>query len=238
MSPNWSFEVQRQVDGFSLNIGLAGGTKPVALIGPNGAGKTTLLRILAGALTPDTGRFQLGDQVLYDSAMGLNVPPEGRRVGFVPQGYGLFPHLSVLENVAFGLRTRFSSKEDRDRIACEMLVHLGCDDLASRRPRRLSGGEAQRVALARALVVAPQILLLDEPLSALDASHRRRMRRFLSDHFRAEPRPSKLVTHDPRDVRAIQPHVAVIEQGRVVQQGSCEQLEQNPATDFVAEFFS
>ena len=206
-----------------------------ALVGPNGAGKTTLLRTLAGAHRPDAGRVVLGTgeatEVLFDAKRGIDRAPEARSVGYVPQGYGLFPHLSALDNVAFGLAG--------DRVAAaRWLERVGAGALSPRFPAALSGGERQRVALARALARAPRLLLLDEPLAALDVGSRRRLRAELAGYLRAEGVPALVVTHDPRDVRALDAEVVVLEAGRVVQRGDPETLARQPASEFVAELFA
>lgn len=216
----------------SLDVELSGGAGPLALVGPNGSGKTTLLRTLAGARRPRAGRVEVDGIPLFGP--DVDVPIEARRMGYVPQGYGLFPHLRVVDNVAFGLRD--GPRVARQAAATRMLAALDCAHLARRWPRRLSGGEQQRVALARALVIEPRMLLLDEPLAALDATTRRAVRAFLAEHLRALGRPSIVVTHDARDVAALDAPVCVLEGGRIVQRGSLDALRRDPATDFVAEF--
>ena len=229
----WRARVRLRLGALRLDVDLAGAGDRVALIGPNGSGKSTLLRTIAGAWRPDAGRICVGDVVLFDGDEGVDLPPEARRVGYVPQGYGLFPHLNALDNVAFGMRT-----SSRRRDALELLERLECAHLAARRTEALSGGEQQRIALARSLAVEPRILLLDEPLSALDATARRAVRGFLADHLAARREPSIVVTHDARDVRALAARVVVVEAGSVVQQGTAQELAAAPATEFVAEFFS
>jgi ABC-type sulfate/molybdate transport systems ATPase subunit len=221
-----------------LEVELGGGEAPLALVGPNGSGKTTLLRIFCGAHTPSRGEIEVNGAVLFSSERGIDQPPEGRRVGYVPQGYGLFPHLKVIDNVAFGLLAKRprSSATSRRNAAQRMLVELGCSQIAQRLPRQLSGGEQQRVALARALVIDPAILLMDEPLAALDAGARRRVRSFLAERLRALGRPSIVVTHDVRDVVALAADICVLEKGRVVQRGTLSELQKAPANDFVEEF--
>jgi molybdate transport system ATP-binding protein len=236
---SWRVEVRLGLGRLSLDVALEGDEAPIALIGPNGSGKTTLLRTIAGAHRPDSGRIVLGDRVLFDDQQAIDLPPEQRRVGYVPQGYGLFPHLSVLENVAFAWLSRRprSARADRASAALELLDRVGCAHLARRTPTHLSGGERQRVALARALMIDPSILLLDEPLAALDAPARRSLRAYLAEHLAQARSPAIVVTHDARDVRALGAGVCVIEEGRVVQRGSAKELTARPATPFVAEFF-
>ncbi|MEM1415397.1 MAG: ATP-binding cassette domain-containing protein, partial [Myxococcota bacterium] len=228
----WELELRLRLGTLTLEVALEGDEGVLALVGPNGAGKSTLLRTLAGAHRPEAGRIALrdaeGESVLFDAAKGLDLPPEARRVGYVPQGYGLFPHLSALDNVAFGA--------DRET-ARAMLASLGAEALAGRRPGALSGGERQRVALARALVAGPRLLLLDEPLAALDLPARRRLRRVLAGYLRERSLPALVVTHDLRDLRALGARVAVLEGGRIVQTGTPDALAQDPASEFVAELF-
>lgn len=230
----WAARLRVRRGDFLLDVDLGGPAGPLVLVGPNGSGKTTLLRALAGAARPDDGVVRVGDRVLLDAA--TDVPIEQRGVGYVPQGYGLFPHLSVRDNVAFGLAARGVPPAERSERVARILDELGCDGLIDRSPRTLSGGEQQRVALARALVLAPRLLLLDEPLAALDATTRRAVRSFLATRLRAFGGPSLLVTHDARDAAALDAEVVVLERGRVVQRGRLESLRAAPATDFVAEF--
>ncbi len=232
----WEVSVQMQLGALELCVEMAG-EGVVALVGPNGSGKTSLLRTIAGAYHPARGKLILGSRTLFDTASGVFVPPEHRRIGYVPQGYGLFPHLRVVENVAFGLRSRELTREQRRAAACASLEQFGCSHLADRYPARLSGGEQQRVALARAAIVDPELLLLDEPLAALDASARRTMRSTLAREIRARETPAIVVTHHAADVQALAGHVFVIEAGRVVQSGPPDDLREHPATAFVAEFF-
>ena len=234
----WRASVKARLGTFALDISIEGDTSPVALVGPNGSGKTTVLRVLAGSVPAEKAEISIQGRVIESTEQGIRMPIERRRVGYVPQGYGLFPHLTVLENVAFGLSTgpaRVSAPTRRSQ-ALEMLDELGCEELAQRRVHRLSGGEQQRVALARALVLDPDLLLLDEPLAALDATRRRAVRHFLATRLRAFGRPSIIVTHDVRDVAALDAKIVALEKGQVVQHGSLDTLQADPATDFVAEF--
>ncbi len=231
---SWHVRVRAEVGDLDMDIQMEGEADPVAIIGPNGSGKTTLLRMIAGARAPFAGDIEVDGQTFFSSRQDVDLPPEDRRVGYMPQGYGLFPHLNAVENVAFGLRSL--SKENEHRRAREMLADLECDHLADRRPGALSGGESQRVALARALVIDPNILLLDEPLSALDAAARSRTRRLLARRLSRRDCPSVIVSHDVRDVRALDAYVYAIEGGQVAQRGPLEDLRAEPASAFVAEF--
>lgn len=236
---SWLIRVRATVGSLALDVDIEGGAQPLVLAGPNGAGKTTLLRLIAGARRPDEGLIQVGDRVLFDSSASTDLSPEERRVGYVPQGYALFPHLDVLDNVAFGLLAseEVATAAGRRMRAAGMLDRMGCVQLGRRDPHSLSGGERQRVALARALMTDPEILLLDEPLAALDAIARRQLRAFLADHLGALRRPTLVVTHDVRDARALSADMVVLERGSVVQRGTLAEVAASPATDFIAEFF-
>jgi molybdate transport system ATP-binding protein len=210
----------------------------LAVLGPNGAGKTTLLRALAGLEAVDSGRIELAGRVLDDPAGRVLVAPEHRRVAVVFQDYLLFGHLSVLENVAFGLRARGTRRDEARRLAAEWLERVGLAARSGERPQRLSGGQQQRVALARALVADPALLLLDEPLAALDAATRRAMRSELRAHldrYSQRGGVTLLVTHDPVDAYALADRVAVLDHGRVVQQGTIGEVTAYPRSSYVAE---
>ena len=209
----------------------------LAVLGPNGAGKSTILRCLLGLVPLDTGRIVLGDHVLEDTTNNLYVEPENRRVGAVFQDYLLFRHLSVIDNVAFGLRARGAKKESARLTARAHLERFEVEHLADRRPSQLSGGEAQRVALARALAVDPKVLLLDEPLAALDVTTRRTVRDELSLFLSAFGGPRLIVTHDPADARRLADRVLIVEHGAVVQHGSIRDVMRDPATPYVAALF-
>ncbi len=215
-------DLRVELDGFVLELQLDHAGGPLALVGPNGAGKTTLLRALAGAL-PMRGRVQVGDHVLVDSSRGVFLPPEQRRVGYLPQGYGLFEHMSVLENVGFGLHRL--TRSERRRRSRSLLNDLQVLEFEHRAPRQLSGGQRQRVALARALAISPSLLLLDEPTSALDVGLRGPVRRRLAEHLRATDRLAVVVTHDLRDLLAWRPTVVVLEDGGLVQCAPLEVLD-------------
>jgi molybdate transport system ATP-binding protein len=207
----------------------------VALLGPNGAGKSTVLRCLAGLIAIDRGRIELDGDVLDDASAGTFVAPERREVGVVFQDYLLFAHLTALENVAFGLRARGVGKAEARRQAGEWLDRVGLGEHARHRPRALSGGQAQRVALARALVTQPRMLLLDEPLAALDAGTRGDVRRDLRKHLDSFGGCTLVVTHDPVDAYALADRVIVLEAGRVSQQGTLAEVTAQPRSRYVAE---
>ncbi|SEN58799.1 ABC transporter ATP-binding protein [Nonomuraea pusilla] len=215
---------------FTLDVALeVAPGEVVALLGPNGAGKTTALRALAGlvALSP-------GGEISLDGRALHAVPAERRPVGMVFQDYLLFPHLSALDNVAFGPRCRGASKAEARRAAAALLERVGLAAHAAARPRQLSGGQAQRVALARALAVRPRLLLLDEPLAALDAHTRLEIRSQLRRHLADFDGATVLVTHDPLDAMVLADRLVVVEEGAVVQEGTPGDVARRPRTDYVA----
>ncbi|HLT69243.1 MAG TPA: ABC transporter ATP-binding protein [Acidimicrobiales bacterium] len=207
----------------------------VALLGPNGAGKTTTLRAIAGLRPLDGGRVELDGRVLDEPASRTFVPPEQRPVGVVFQDHLLFPHLSALDNVAFGLRARGLRRRAARAAAHAWLERMGLAGVAGARPRTLSGGEAQRVALARALAVEPRLLLLDEPLAALDAGTRVRVRSDLRRHLADFPGGRLLVTHDPLDAIVLADRLVILEGGRVTQTGTPAEVTARPASRYVAQ---
>jgi molybdate transport system ATP-binding protein len=206
----------------------------LALAGPSGAGKTSILRIVAGLVRPDAGCVTCGGRTWLDTERGVNVAPEARRCGYVFQEHALFGHLRAWQNVAYGLRD--VPRGERRARAVELLGRFGMDALADARPRTLSGGERQRVALARALAVEPAVLLLDEPLAALDTRTRAGASRELHAVLRAAGVPALLVTHDFGEAALLGDDVGVIDAGRVVQQGTAAELAAEPASAFVADF--
>ncbi|WP_354643178.1 ABC transporter ATP-binding protein [Kitasatospora camelliae] len=206
----------------------------VALLGPNGAGKSTALRALAGLLPLGAGHLRLDGTTLEDPAAGLHTPAEDRPVGVVFQDYLLFPHLTALDNVAFGLRCRGLRRAAARAEALPWLDRMGLADHAGSRPGSLSGGQAQRVALARALAVKPRLLLLDEPLAALDARTRLEVRAGLRRHLAAFDAVAVLVTHDPLDAMVLADRLVVIEDGHVVQAGLPADIARHPRTDYIA----
>jgi molybdate transport system ATP-binding protein len=220
---------------FLLDIALeAAPGEVLAVLGPNGAGKSTLLRLVAGLLALDSGRVQLSGALLDDVAAGVFVAPQERRLGVVFQDHRLFPHLRVLDNVAFGPRSRGVSTAAARDAAREWLERLGLTGLAGRYPRQLSGGQAQRVALARALACRPAALLLDEPLAALDVQTRAEVQGELREHLGAFAGPTVLVTHDPIEALLLARRIVVLEAGRVVQSGSPAEITSRPLTPYVA----
>jgi molybdate transport system ATP-binding protein len=207
-----------------VDLALEVGRETVALVGPSGAGKTTVLRTIAGLARPDRGRIVLGETVWLDTERRIDRPPEERSVGYVFQDYALFPHLSVRKNVAFGGVERVD----------ELLERFAIRQLAKARPADISGGERQRVALARALAREPAVLLLDEPLSALDAHTRNAVRAELQELLREVRLPTLLVTHDFEDAAALADRIGVVLEGKLLQMGTAAELVLEPADPFVA----
>ncbi|MGC9379327.1 ABC transporter ATP-binding protein [Streptomyces sp. MH13] len=230
-TPGAGLDARLVVDRGTFHLDVALTAAPgdvVALLGPNGAGKTTALRALAGLAPLTDGHLCL------DGAALDRTPPESRPVGVVFQDYLLFPHLTALDNVAFGPRCRGASKAEARAQAAVWLDRMGLAGHAGAKPRRLSGGQAQRVALARALATNPRLLLLDEPLAALDARTRLEVRAQLRRHLTEFEAVAVLVTHDPLDAMVLADRLVVVEQGRVVQQGGPADIARRPRTDYIA----
>ncbi len=208
----------------------------MVLVGESGSGKTTLLRLLAGLMSPDRGRIEVDGAVWFDGGGARALPASERAVGYVAQDYSLFPHLSAAENVAFGLRAQGIQRREIAARVDAALERLGIRALARRRPHELSGGQQQRVAIARAIVLEPRLLLLDEPLSALDAQSRRAIRGELRRLLGEMPCSTIYVTHSPSEALAFGERITVLEGGRISQSGSREQLMRHPRSRYVAEF--
>jgi len=207
----------------------------LALLGPNGSGKSTTLKALAGLLPLAGGRVVLDGTILEDPARRVRVPPEKRPIALMFQDYLLFPHMSGVENVAFGLRSRGTDKKVAREKAAQTLTRLGLDQVAEAKPGSMSGGQQQRVAMARALVTDPKLLLLDEPLAALDVSVKTKIRRLLRDILNQSPAANVLVTHDLLDAVALSDRMIVIEDGAIVQTGTPAEVTARPRSRYVAD---
>jgi len=222
----------KRLPGFLLDVAWTAGDGVVALFGPSGAGKTLTLQCLAGLVRPDEGRIVVDGRVCLDTPGGIDVPTQQRRLGYVFQGYALFPHLSVADNVGFGLRDR--PRRTRDDRVRDVLVRLGLGGMERRLPRELSGGQRQRVALGRALAIDPALLLLDEPLSALDLPLRQALREELRRILEEWAVPAVIVTHDFTEAYRLGDRIVVYESGRVVQAAPRAELLWRPASEAVA----
>jgi molybdate transport system ATP-binding protein len=228
-------EASTRLGALDLDVGLTvGAGECVALAGPSGAGKTSILRVAAGLLRPARGVVEADGETWLDTERGIDVPPDRRRCGYVFQDYALFPHLSAWQNVAYPLRG--VSRRERRARATELLERFGLAGHADARPQTLSGGERQRVALARMLARSPEVLLLDEPLSALDARTRASAARELSAVLNDVRVPALLVTHDFAEAAQLGDRVGVIDGGRIIQEGTPTELAATPRSAFVADF--
>lgn len=232
MSHRLDVRLVKRLPGFSLDVEWTAGEGVAALFGPSGAGKTLTLQCLAGLLEPDAGRIVVDGRVLFDAKARVDLPPQRRQIGYVFQGYALFPHLSVAENIGFGLRDR-ARAEGRRRTA-DVIARMGLEGLQARRPHELSGGQRQRVALGRALAPDPALLLLDEPLSALDATLRQSLRDDLRRILAEWGTTAVLVTHDFTEAYRLGDRIVVYEAGRVIQTAPRAELLWQPASERVA----
>ena len=232
MSERVDVQIRLRLNGFTLDVAWTAGDGVSVLFGPSGSGKTLTLQCLAGLVRPEAGRIVVDGRVLFDSAAGIHVPPQERRLGYVFQGYALFPHLTVRANVAFGLRRR--PLAERDQRTAEVIERLGLVGLEGRYPRELSGGQRQRVALGRALAIEPALVLLDEPLSALDLPLRRALRDELQAILADWRMPAVLVTHDFSEAYQLGDRVVIYEAGRVRQAAPRGDLLWRPASESVA----
>jgi molybdate transport system ATP-binding protein len=224
--------LRKELPGFTLDVAWQAGDEVVTLFGPSGAGKSLTLQCLAGLARPDAGRVVVNGRVFDDAAAGVHLPPQARHLGYVFQGYALFPHLTVAQNVAFGLRERPAA--ERRRRTREILAQLALDELAERYPAELSGGQQQRVAVGRAIAPDPAVLLLDEPLSALDAPLRRQLRAELRSLIVGLRRTVVLVTHDLGEAYQLGDRLVLYEGGRVVQAGPKADVLGRPGSERVA----
>ncbi len=228
-----SLQLEATVRDRGVDLGfLVGDGETLAILGPNGSGKSTALGVAAGLVRPDAGRVVLDGRILSDPREGVQVPPHDRRTALLGQDPLLFPHLTALDNVAFGARVRGTSRQEARARAQEWLAEVGVGDLADRRPAQLSGGQAQRVAIARALAAEPQVLLLDEPLAALDVDVAPAMRQTLRKVLAG--RTAVIVTHDVLDALLLADHVVVLDGGSIVEQGPADQVLSRPRSPFAA----
>lgn len=209
--------------------------KFTTLLGSSGCGKTTLLRMIAGLETPDGGEILFDGEPVFSKEKGVNVPPEKRNLSFVFQDFALWPHMTVFENVAFGLRARKQKENLKERVQ-EALDAVKLSDYASRYPHELSGGQQQRVAFARAIIIKPQCILFDEPLSALDAQLRESMRIEIKQMTSKLGMTSVFVTHDQSEAMSMSDYIVVMNGGRIEQYGTPQEIYERPVTKFVAEF--
>ena len=236
MSGGLDARVVVEREGFRLDVSLSiPSGRTVAVLGPNGAGKTTLVEALAGLVPLDRGSVTLGGRILDAPGEDVFVEPYRRRIGVAFQDGMLFPHLSSLENVAFGLRAGGAPRSTARRVAGEWLAAVGVSDMADRRPAALSGGQAQRVAFARALATEPEMLLLDEPFSALDITSRAGLRRMLREHLAGYSGPRLLITHDPTEAFLLADVLVILEKGSVVQTGTADEIRLRPASRYAAD---
>lgn len=226
--------IRKQLPGFGLDAAFTAEDEVVALFGPSGAGKSLTLQCIAGLLRPDGGRIAVNGHAVYDQAAGIDLPARARRVGYVFQNYALFPHLSVRDNVAYGLH--HLKGEDKSARVENLLALMRLGGLERRRPAELSGGQRQRVALARALATEPQVLLLDEPFSALDSPIRSRLHEEVLDLLKGMAISTVLVTHDLSEAYSLSRKMVVFEAGKVLQVGSREEILRHPNSRAVARF--
>lgn len=227
-------DIEKRLKDFHLRVAFGVGDELVALFGPSGAGKSLTLHCIAGLLRPDRGRIAINGQAVFDSAQGLHMPPQKRHVGYVFQNYALFPHLSVEDNIAYGLH--YLRLEERRAKTAEMVRVMRLKGLEKRRPAELSGGQQQRVALARALVTDPAVLLLDEPFSALDSIIRGRLWAELPHLLRPLGRTIILVTHNLEEAYTLSDKIVIYDAGRVLQVGHRDEVIHQPRTRTVARF--
>ncbi|HET7656922.1 MAG TPA: ABC transporter ATP-binding protein [Bacillales bacterium] len=228
--------IQKKLHDFRLDLDFSVGTETLVIAGPSGNGKSMTLQAISGLVAPDFGKITIGARTVFDRRRKINLPTEKRNDGFVFQNYAHFPQLTVFENAAFGLAGRKLAKSDRQERVRSMLKKLNIDHLADRLPAELSGGEQQRVALSRALVLEPSVLLLDEPLSALDIATRGRVRQELKRILGELDIPTIFVTHDYEDAISLGDRILVMERGKVIQDGTVTELLNRPRSQFVADF--
>ncbi|NMF65681.1 molybdate ABC transporter permease subunit [Brasilonema octagenarum UFV-E1] len=237
-SPSFSsglfVDIEKQLSGFSLKVCFSGDKQPLGLLGGSGAGKSMILRCIAGIETPSSGRIVLNGRVLFDSQRGINLPPRDRRIGFLVQNYALFPHMTVGQNIVFGLPKGLSATAIRQLVETQ-LIAVQLEGYSQRYPHQLSGGQQQRVALARALASQPEALLLDEPFSALDTHLRSQLEQQMVGTLANYEGVSLFVTHNMEEAYRICPHLLVLEKGKAVHYGTKHDIFEHPATVGVAQ---
>ena len=231
----WDVNIEGKVDDFAYHFEFTSREHSLCLIGNNGAGKSTLIRALAGLETPSTGYIRLLGRTLFDTSTDVNLPPQDRWCGYIPQSRALLPHLTIQQNIEFALRAR-GQKESLSKTAEAHLQVFGLSHLRFRMPMTLSGGQYQRAALARTLLQTNAYLLLDEPLSSLDVENRGELRAKLSGHLDAEQVPAIISTHDDRDVIALSQQALLISDGKVTEELTHQGLSRS-SNPFLAEFF-
>lgn len=226
--------IEKRLEGFHLKVAFSVGNEMVALFGPSGSGKSLTLQCIAGLVTPDAGRVTINGRTVFDSTRKLNLSPQERHIGYVFQNYALLPHMTVEQNIAYGLHRL--PKEERSQKVREIITRMRLEGLERRRPAQLSGGQQQRVALARALVTGPEALLLDEPFSALDSAIRSRLQAELLQLLRGLSITAILVTHNLAEAYTLSEKMVVYDGGRVIQVGHRDQVLHRPQTRAVARF--
>lgn len=227
-----SVQFKKALAGFSLDVSWQAGREIVVLFGPSGAGKSLTFQVIAGLVVPDEGHIQLGDTVFHDTRARIDLPPQSREIGYLFQHYALFPHMTTRENILYGHRQPRSREAVADFEA--MLARFHLEGLEQRYPGELSGGQRQRVALARALMRRPRVLLLDEPLSAVDLAVRRSIRNELRSLQRTLGIPMVIITHDLGEALALADRLVIYDCGRVVQAGTPEEILRNPQNEIIS----
>ncbi len=224
--------VQKRFDSFDLSATFSAGDGITVIFGPSGSGKSLTLQMIAGIFTPDKGSIAIDGEPLFDSERKINRPPQHRRIGYVPQNYALFPHLTVTQNIAFGLSGGRAQKKER---VADMIATMKLQGFENRRPGQISGGQQQRVALARALAFQPRLLLLDEPFSSLDTMIRLSLRQELLELIERRPTTTLLVTHDMAEAYTVGSRIVIFDDGKVLQQGDRDEVFYHPNSRRVAE---
>ncbi|ATW24920.1 sulfate/molybdate ABC transporter ATP-binding protein [Candidatus Formimonas warabiya] len=226
-------QIQKKFAGFQLDVGFTVSSGVTALFGPSGSGKSVTLKSISGLLAPDQGEISLHDTVLFSSREGINVPPQKRRIGYLFQNYALFPHLNVAENIVYGIR--HLPKEEQQEKRTKLIQMMQLHGQEKKKPGEISGGQQQRVALARTLATDPQLILLDEPFSALDSAVKSSLRAELLDILEAKNIPAIIVTHDLNEAYSMSDHITIIEMGRIMQSDNKWNIINAPANIAVAE---